>query len=138
MAMPAGTIKRIPHPFSPLCLLGLLAANMLLFMGRKHEALRSDAILDVAPTFYSHVSNFSLSLMLYAGIGFFWLMMGVTRRHVLALGFVIAACNLAYEFFVPILNTPDPVDAWYGLAGTAAGAAFLLLCDRFGFLPRAD
>ncbi len=41
-----------------------------LFAGRKPGFFRSETIIALVPDFYSHVSNFSLSFLLYAGAGF--------------------------------------------------------------------
>lgn len=36
------------------------------------------------------------------------------------------------ELFLPLLNTRDPVDAAYGIAGTLLAFAWLLVIRRFG------
>lgn len=128
-------IRRIPALWASLCHLALLGVAMALFMGRTKTALRSDTILDIAPTFYSHVSNLGIAYLLCAGIGYAWLMMGVRRSHVLLFCLAVGVCNVVYEWWLPILNTRDPMDAWYGLAGTAAAALVLGLIDRFGMGP---
>lgn len=125
-------IRRIPTPLASLCFLALLGGALAVFMGRTVPSLRSEAVLALAPDFYAHVSNFSLSYLVYAAIGYAWLMLGVRRGHLLLLGLVMLLCGLAYELFLPVLNTRDPVDAVYGAAGTALAAVVLLLIDRYG------
>lgn len=127
-------ISYAPTLWAALLFLVMLAGNLLLFMGRTREGLRSDTLLAFDPMFYSHVSNFSISYLLYSCIGYAWLMMGARARLILLLGLVLALCNLVYEFFIPVLNTPDPIDAWYGLAGTTLGAVVLMLIGRFGMV----
>lgn len=118
----------------------LLAAAFALFMGRKPGLFRSQRLLDVAPGFYSHVSNFCISYLLLAGVGFLWLMMGLSVRVIAlaALGLILA--NAIYEFLVPVLNTRDPIDAAYGVVGTLLGFAWLWTVARTGLkrLPNPE
>ena len=48
--------------------------------------------------------------------------------------------NVGYELFLPLLNTRDPVDAVYGVAGTLLAFGWLWVIHRFGRreLPQAD
>lgn len=87
------------------------------------------------PEYHTHISNFTISYVLFAGIGYLWLMLGVDLRMVLALGGVVLVANWVYELFIPVLNVPDTVDALYGTAGTIIGLALLLLIKRFGIRP---
>ncbi|HUD40370.1 MAG TPA: hypothetical protein VMR06_00035 [Dokdonella sp.] len=135
MTQPAPALKRIPRLWAALLHLAALALAGALFAGRTLAAFRWEVVLDRAPDFYSHVSNFSISYFLYAGIGYLWLALGVPMRAIAWLGLVLAAANLVYETAIPVLNTPDPVDALYGLAGTAFGAALLIAIDRYGLQP---
>lgn len=118
----------------------LLGAAFALFAGRKPGMFRWQAVLDVAPGFYSHISNFSLSYTLFAGVGFLWLMMGVPVRALALAGVALVLANVAYELFLPLLNTRDPVDAAYGVAGTMLAFAWLWLVRRFGLMdvPQAE
>jgi len=74
--------------------------------------------MKIWPGFYQNISNFLLSYLLYTGIGFFWLMAGISTKHILYLGLTLIALNLIYELFIPVLNTPDIVDAWFGIVGS--------------------
>lgn len=113
----------------------LMAGAFALFLGRKPGSFRSQAIADAIPGFYTHVFNFSLSYLLYAGIGFLWLMMGVPMRFVGWAGAALVVANVGYELLLPLLNTRDPVDAAYGIAGTLLGFAWLWVVRRFGLTP---
>ena len=128
------TYKRVPKLWAAICYLVLLAVVLLLFLGRSVEALRSGLILEAAPDFYTHVSNFAISYLLYAAIGYQWLMAGATMKPIVWLGFAILLGNFVYESFIPFINTPDPMDAIYGLVGTALGFLVLWVIDRHGLI----
>lgn len=73
--------------------------------------------------------------MLFAGAGYFWLMMGVKIRYIIFLGAAIVACNFIYELWINILNTPDIVDAYFGVAGVVLAYVFLFVTHSFGLKP---
>ena len=125
-------LKYLPKIFTSSIFLLFLAANYLLFAGRKSESLRPDFILSLLPGFYSHVSNCTISCILYAGIGYAWLLMGLSLKNIIVFGIVIIAANFIYELWIPLLNTRDLMDAYYGCAGTVVGFVFLLLVKKFG------
>lgn len=68
---PAPTVMRFqPRLWVAALHLPLFATAFALFMGRKPGVFRSETIIDHVPGFYSRVSNFSLSWLLLAGVGF--------------------------------------------------------------------
>ncbi len=113
----------------------LFAAVFALFMGRKPGMFRSETILEHLPGFYSHISNFSISWLLLAGVGFAWLMMGIRMNHMALASLALIVANVAYEFLLPLLNTRDPVDALYGVVGTLLAFAWMWVIHRFGLKP---
>lgn len=125
-------LKFVPHILTTVVFFLLLGVVMVLFNGRKSEFFRSDFLLGIMPEFYQHISNFAISYLLYAGIGYFWLMMGIKFKNIVFFGIVFLAANLIYELFLPILNTPDIIDAYFGFAGTLLGFLFLLFVWRYG------
>jgi hypothetical protein len=135
MTRPTLELKRIPRLWAAVLHLAALALAGALFAGRRLAAFRWEPVLDRVPDFYSHVSNLSISYMLYTGVGYLWLALGVPMRAIAWLGLALAAANLLYETLIPILNTPDPVDALYGLAGIVLGASLLIAIDRYGLRP---
>ena len=136
MAKPRTPVMRFQATaWAALAHLALFAGVFVLFLGRKPGAFRSQAISELVPGFYTHVFNFSLSYLLLAGVGFLWLMMGVAVRHVAWAALALAMANLAYEFLLTLLNTRDPVDAAYGIAGTACAFTWLWGVQRFGLRP---
>ena len=132
---PPLVLKRLPRVWATLLHLAGLALANVVFAGRKHASFRWEPILDRVPDFYSHVSNLSISYMLYTGVGYLWLAFGVPMRMIGLLGVALAVCNIVYETAIPILNTPDPIDALYGLIGVALGAILLVVIERYGVRP---
>ena len=124
-----------PALWAALLHLLLFAGVFVLFLGRKPGVFRSQAIIDLVPGFYTHVFNFALSYLLLAGIGFLWVMMGVALRHVAWAALALVVANVAYEWLLPLVNTRDPVDAAYGIAGTLCAFAWLWIIIRFGLTP---
>lgn len=115
----------------------LFGIAVLLFQGRKHEWARFGFILDMMPEFYSHISNYTISYLLYAGVAYFWLMMGTPFRYVIIFGILLLAANFIYELYIPVLNTPDITDAYFGAAGTVVAFLFLSYVRYFG-LKKAE
>lgn len=113
----------------------LLAGVYALFMGRKPGPLQSAAIANMVPGFYSHVSNFSLSFLFLAGGGFLGVLMGVPVRQLAWSALALAVANVGYELLLPLLNTRDPVDAAYGVAGTLLAFIWVLIVRRYGVDP---
>lgn len=131
-------LRSAPYPWAALLHLLLLAAAFALFMGRKPGAFRSEHILDMLPGFYSHVYNFSLSYLLLAGVGFLWLLMGVSVRRIAWVGLALILANVIYELLLPLLNTRDPMDAVYGAVGTLLAFAWLWVTERIGLKALPD
>ena len=78
-----------------------------------------------------HVTNFSLSLMLSIFTGFTVLISGGKMKIIRIISIIIVFINLVYEVFVPILNTPDFVDALAGIIGVVISYLYLsrlLIC----------
>lgn len=128
-------IRFHPTLWAALLNLLLIAGAFLLFLGRKPGAFRSQALVELMPGFYSHVLNFSLSYLLLAGVGFVWVLMGVRLRHVAWAALALVVANVVYEFLLPVLNTRDPVDVAYGVAGTLLAFAWLAIVTHFGLRP---
>ena len=121
-----------PHLWATLTHLLLLGLAYALFAGRKPGFFRSETIIALVPDFYSHVSNLSLSFMLYAGAGFAALLGEVPVRRLAWIGLALVLANVVYELFIPLLNTRDPMDAVYGIVGTLLAFGWLMVIRRFG------
>jgi len=118
-------LKYVPKLSTALAYILLLALALVLFFGRNYEALRFECILKILPDFYGHVSNFSLTLIIYTVIGYVGLLVGLTNKHIRVVGFLMVLINFIFELFIPILNTPDIKDLFYGIVGALVGFFFL-------------
>lgn len=130
-------LKYVPTWLTTALFFVFFGIAVFLFQGRKHEWARFDFILDAMPEFYSHISNYSISYLLYAGIAYFWLMMGIPFRFITGFGILLLAANFIYELYIPILNTPDIMDACFGAIGTVVAFLFLSYVQFFG-LKKAE
>jgi len=90
-------LKYLPKLWTTLVFFILLAMVFLLFYGRKVEALRFNFITQQFPEYHLHISNFAITYILYAGVGYMWLLAGVQLKHIMGLGAVMAVCNFIYE-----------------------------------------
>lgn len=110
----------------------LIMASLLLFLGRKYPALEFTLLPELLPGFYSHVSNFTISLLLYLSPGYFGLMMGISIKQLGYYGILLIFANLLMELFIPVLNTPDITDALYGTVGVFFGFVLMVAAKKFG------
>lgn len=108
----------------------LLLLGLFLTIGRWASQFSDFVIIN--SEINSHISNFSLSLMAYLGIGFIWLLSGVKFNYITVLGLVFIAGNLFCETLMTILNTPDIVDAYFGIVGTLISYLFLFVTQKYG------
>jgi hypothetical protein len=84
------------------------------------------------PDFYHHISNFSLSFLVYITAGYVGLIAGITLRYLFITGASILLLNILIEFLFTFLNTPDLYDAIYGICGVVLGFLFLYIAKRYG------
>jgi hypothetical protein len=110
----------------------LLILSSILFFGRNFDGVKISAISNVLPDFYHHVSNFSISFILYSTVIYTGLIAGISSRLLIFFGIFLALINLVIELFISWLNTPDILDAVYGIAGVGFGLIFLFLSKRYG------
>jgi hypothetical protein len=136
--MPPGTLRYVPTLSAAIAFLLLIAGNLLLFLGRHREGLRSELLMELLPDHPTHISNFCISLLLVVIPGQIWLMMGIGARLLAVLAATIILTNWVYEAFLPFVNVPDLRDAWYGTAGALLGLLFLLVVKRVGLRPSSD
>ena len=127
-------VKYTPTIATATIYLLLLIVTITLFFGRTKSFLRIDFLQNFFKEFYQHISNFSISYLLLSGVGFMWLMLGVPYKYTVVLAAFILASNFIYELWIGVLNTPDVVDAYYGLAGTLSAFIFLSIAKKFGFV----
>jgi hypothetical protein len=130
------TYKYLPKLWAAITYLLLVLGALFLFMGRTVKTIKLDGLRSTFHDFYFHVSNFSISMLIYLTLGYVWLLIGLRIRAVILAGIVIILINFIYELFIPLLNTPDIVDAYYGLAGVVLSFLFLFFTYRYGLTPR--
>ena len=90
-------------------------------------------IFVINETINSHITNFTLSVLLCVLIGYLLQLFGKKYNSNIIVGMVIILSNFIYEIFLPILNTTDIVDAVYGLVGTIISLIYLYIFSKYGF-----
>lgn len=128
-------IKYVPKALTTLTYFLVLGLNLFLVMGRKKAAIRLEFLNNIFPEFYTHVSNFSISMLLLIVVGYIWVLLGVGTKPLLLLALTVMVINIIYELFIPVLNTRDITDAWYGIAGCITGGLYLVLVKQYGVKP---
>lgn len=124
--------KYVPKLWATLAFFILLGGSFYIFYGRKKTSMRIAYFEEIFTDFYTHVSNFTILLLLYMVIGYLWLLMGVSFSRIIILGMVLIGINFIYELYIPLINTPDIIDAYYGIAGAIPSFIFLYLVKNFG------
>ena len=94
----------------------------------------SPSVCVINPTINSHITNFTISVLLSVLVGYLLLLYGARFGWVALWGGLLIAANLLYELCLPFLNTTDPIDALYGIAGVLVSLAYLYWMNRFGFI----
>ena len=95
----------------------------------------SNNIFVINQTINSHITNFTLSVLLCVLIGYLLQVFGKKYNSNIVLGMVIILSNFIYEIFLPIINATDIVDAIYGIVGTIISLIYLYIISRYGFNP---
>ncbi|WP_413538871.1 hypothetical protein [Enterococcus malodoratus] len=117
-----------------ICYFLLLFIGFLLTIGRWLSVPIPDFVV-INPEIHSHISNLSLSLIFYLGIGNTWLVTGVKFRSILILGVLLLFGNFVCETLMGFMNTADIMDAIYGTAGTIIGFTYLFFTYKYGLVP---
>ena len=81
----------------------------------------------------SHITNFTLSLMICTMIGYLLLCYKKKYSSIIKLGLTIIIINVIYETILPIINTIDFIDAIYGIIGVVISLVYLYFIDKTGF-----
>ena len=126
------SLKYVPKIWAALSYLALLVLSAILFFGRSIQEIRIESFVDIIPGFYKHVSNLSLTLIIFVTIGYIGLMMGLKLKSLIIFGIFFGIINLIFEFFISILNTPDKTDAVYGIIGVILGLILLYAIKKRG------
>ncbi|MGN1384173.1 MAG: hypothetical protein ACI4XD_02645 [Clostridia bacterium] len=117
-----------------ISLLSIFILCFILVVIRWINTFNSD-IFVINQTINSHITNFTLSVLLCVLIGYLLQLFGKKYNSNIIVGMVIILSNFIYEIFLPILNTTDIVDAVYGLVGTIISLIYLYIISKYGFKP---
>ena len=126
------SLKYVPKIWTALSYPLFLLISLILFFGRNFENIKIASVLNVIPDFYNHISNFSISFIIYITIGYVGVMLGLKLKHITIIGIFILFLNLIIELLIPFLNTPDKTDAIYGIIGVLLGFVFLFIIKNYG------
>lgn len=83
-----------------------------------------------------HITNFALCMLLLLIFGITVLSFGGKFRGITAVALVTNVLNIGYECFIPIRNTPDILDAVFGVIGIAVAYIFLILLRKNGLIVK--
>lgn len=83
-----------------------------------------------------HITNFALCMLLLLIFGMTVLSSGGKLRSITAAALVMSVLNIVYECFIPILNTPDILDAMFGIIGVAIAYVFLIMLRKNGLIAK--
>ena len=83
-----------------------------------------------------HITNFALCMLLLLIFGMTVLSSGGKLRSITAAALVMSVLNIVYECFIPILNTPDSLDAMFGIIGVAIAYVFLIMLRKNGLIAK--
>lgn len=112
----------------------LICIGFLLTLTRWYSIFNNDFVI-INSEIHSHISNLSLSLIAYLGIGYSWLLLDVKFRFIAILGMAMIAGNFICETLMGFMNTPDIIDAIYGTMGIVVAFLFLAITKKYGLMP---
>lgn len=125
--------KYKPKMITRIVYMILIVIGVLLTMGRWYSVIDHNFIL-FSKDIHSHISNLSLSMIAYLGIGYMWLLMGQKFRTVGILGVFFIIANLVCETLMGFMNTTDIIDFLYGVVGVGIAFIFLFVSNKNGFI----
>ena len=120
-------------PGTTISLVIVFTVCMVLTVIRWLDIFNAD-IYVINETVNSHITNFTLSLLLCTFIGYLLLSAGKKYISNAVIGILLIIANFIYELFLPVLNTRDVIDALYGLAGVTVSLIYLFVISRYGFV----
>ena len=120
-------------PGTMISLVIVFTVCMVLTVIRWLDIFNAD-IYVINETVNSHITNFTLSLLLCTFIGYLLLSAGKKYISNAAIGILLIIANFIYELLLPVLNTRDVIDALYGLAGVTVSLIYLFVISRYGFV----
>ena len=131
---PLTNMKYVPKIWSTLIYFAFLLFAMLIFLSKNEESLRFDFFHNVFANYTSHISNFSISLILVLVAGFIGGIQNKSIKGAYIVASLLIVANLVYELFLPFINTMDIIDAYYGIVGSLVPFLFLIPYQEFGII----
>lgn len=120
-------------PGTMISLVIVFTVCMVLTVIRWLDIFNAD-IYVINETVNSHITNFTLSLLLCTFIGYLLLSAGKKYISNTVIGILLIIANFIYDLLLPVLNTRDVIDALYGLAGVTVSLIYLFVISRYGFV----
>ena len=120
-------------PGTTISLVIVFTVCMVLTVIRWLDIFNAD-IYVINETVNSHITNFTLSLLLCTFIGYLLLSAGKKYISNAVIVILLIIANFIYELLLPVLNTRDVIDALYGLAGVTVSLIYLFVISRYGFV----
>src|SRR5690606_5569071 len=102
------------------------------FLGRHKEAWRSEFLLEKFPDYHTHISNFFITMIIILAVGYIEVLVAQRLKGTYIVALLAIVANLVYELFIPFINTPDILDAYYGIAGAILVFLFLIPYEKKG------
>lgn len=127
---------RTKKPFL-IAYLALIYICILLTLGRWYSVFNHDFVIINAEV-HSHISNLSLSMIAYVGIGYSWLLYGTKFGFIMTLGALLTAGNFVCETLMGFMNTTDIVDAIYGAVGVLVSYVYLFFTNKYGLEEKSS
>lgn len=125
-----------PKTWVTLLYLFTIAIALCLHLFKKNLLVNNDLSGMYGTEISLHISNFSISYILILAAGYIWLLYGSPLYWVYIFTVLVIAVNFIYELFLPLLNTPDILDAFYGLPGSVLACIVLVLIKQKGLVPK--
>ena len=110
----------------------------ILFLGRKKEEMRIQLLLDFDSGFYTHATNFVLSFIICMVSGFVEILSSKKTSFTKWIAVFLIFANFIYEWYIPILNTPDKVDSYYGFVGSVLPFIYFYFFKKWCLKPNPN
>ena len=125
-------IERKPKPITTISVVFIFLLCFILGIIRWINIFNENVFV-ITKEINSHITNFTISLMLCILIGYLLLCYRKKYWIIVIVGLVLISINLIYETILPFINTVDLIDAVYGVVGVIISLIYLLFINKKGF-----
>ena len=112
-----------------ISLLGIFGICFILIILRWLNIFNND-IFVITREINSHITNFTISMMLCTLVGYLLLSTNGKYKSVIIFEVLVIFANIIYETILPILNTVDFIDAVYGIVAVVLSFIYLYFYYR--------